>query len=691
MEDFLAKSSPSKIMEVLAEISKRIRCDTTFKEGVVFRDISPLLANGPLWNKTLDMMADLFSGSYFDYIALVDARGFLFASLAEKMGCGIVMVRKGGKMPNMTTIDYKYEYSSGTIGIAKDSAKKGSRILIVDDLAATMGTARAAYDLFTNLGCTVIGILTLVKLTGFESVFIPDHRYLLEYPKDSVTTETSLRTKNYHLRVKEYQEGEQRGTLIFCHPSMRPLAEDMVTKYAKIANVDWGKFPDGTPNITFESDLSHKCIIFILSCEHFIEEMSLLRILPRQMIHSLDIIIPFFPWGTMERVEYEGQVATADTMAGIISSSLIMTKSGPPIIHLYDLHALANRFYFNDNVIVKMESIIPKLKKIIGKNWTVAFPDDGACKRFKSFFKDYKIIVCSKVREGDARRIRIVDWINCKEDDPIDDVVIIDDLVMSGGTLEECRKALKGYGAKRIHCYVTHGVFPNQSWRKFVNKSPEDSFETFWVSDTIPRVRKLSDYSPFVVINAFGSVPSPVLTKQFHTLWHNEPAIIYVASHNDIKLKAAYNQFGEAYVSRIFGVDVPSGVPEQPVGVEETERGCKNRWEYLEQYIFDHGYQYDYFVAIENGIANDDKGWYDFCCVKARKRNSNVETSFSTKCYFEEKYALMSLKSGQTRTVGSFIEEDLGIESGTWHEKISGFGRIWYIEKAIKNLILKTV
>lgn len=123
---------------------------------------------------------------------------------------------------------------------------------------------------------------------------------------------------------------------------------------------------------------------------------------------------------------------------------------------------------------------------------SIAFPDDGACKRFERFFKGYDIIVCSKVRVGKERLITI------KEGEPGGKhVIIVDDLVQSGGTILSCEKVLKKAGAIRVSAYVTHAIFPGDSWRNFL----DSGFHRFFVTDSCPlTVQKLEGQGPFIVL-----------------------------------------------------------------------------------------------------------------------------------------------------------------------------------------------
>ena len=216
--------------------------------------------------------------------------------------------------------------------------------------------------------------------------------------------------------------------------------------------VIWDKFPDTQPNIRFEplSQLEDKRIVFFMSVydtSNLFAQLSVIKVLPRQFIKSLDIYICYYSVGTMERVDEEGIIATAYTMANIISSCMESCKEGKPTIHIYDIHTLQNRFIGFDynKVHVKLHSGIPLLKNFIGSECIIVFPDDGAYKRFGKDFSIYKTIICSKVRDGGKRNITIKDKINFPFDETKLDldkieVVIVDDLVQSGGTLIECKK-----------------------------------------------------------------------------------------------------------------------------------------------------------------------------------------------------------------------------------------------------------
>ena len=138
------------------------------KPGVTFRDITPLLRKGNMLGKAINKMAHRFQNEEIALIASVEARGFILgAALAHELECGFVPVRKEGKLPyERLTMDYKLEYGVGTLEMHVDAIDEGQRVLIVDDVLATGGTAKATADLVKASGGKVVCAAFLVELTG---------------------------------------------------------------------------------------------------------------------------------------------------------------------------------------------------------------------------------------------------------------------------------------------------------------------------------------------------------------------------------------------------------------------------------------------------------------------------------------------------------------------------------------------
>ena len=221
-------------------------------------------------------------------------------------------------------------------------------------------------------------------------------------------------------REKVQSEISQRRYVVFAHEAMKGFArrlEESDPDRFLMFPIHWDKFPDGTDNITIEGFSPTNCIagqhvIFFASFydnDVTLSQFSALIVLLQSFIESLTIVLPFYPVGTMERVDEEGKVATANTYSILLSN--LPTVGKPTRLMIYDIHALQNRFYFHSSMIPSLHTTVPLLKPRLDANGitSICFPDDGAAKRFKSFFKTFDIIICGKVRDGDKRRVTIQD------------------------------------------------------------------------------------------------------------------------------------------------------------------------------------------------------------------------------------------------------------------------------------------
>nr|XP_054750602.1 uncharacterized protein LOC129256414 [Lytechinus pictus] len=343
-----------------------------------------------------------------------------------------------------------------------------------------------------------------------------------------------------------------RSALLFCHPSMEGLAEDIAKKccaansepfipvvtpvspfsFAESAaeerrlkkfqqvqfvkTIQWDKFKDGWPNLFIEKvrECAGRDVIFLGSFhspEVVFEQLSIIYHMPRYLARSFKFILPYFPTGTMERIDTEGQIATAKVLAMLLSA-IPSTARGPAQIVMFDIHALPERFYFSDQVIPRLESGIPLLVKEIFNmpddiqaNLSVAFPDEGAYKRFHQMFEDFPSILCTKIRDGDHRIVSI------KEGETFGrHVIIIDDLIQTGGTLINCAKVLQKQGALSVNAFVTHAVFPQHSWRRFLEDDVK--LDTFWITDSIPHAKHIAQHPPFKLLSLCDAISETLLS-----------------------------------------------------------------------------------------------------------------------------------------------------------------------------------
>jgi len=151
-----------------SDLKKFIRSIPDWPEkGIIFRDITPLLSDSAAFKASIDALSKDFVDAGIDYVAAVEARGFIFgAAIAQKLGAGFVPIRKKGKLPyKKQSVIYELEYGSDTVEVHSDAIEKGARVLMVDDLLATGGTMAAACELVEKLGGEIAGITFLIELT----------------------------------------------------------------------------------------------------------------------------------------------------------------------------------------------------------------------------------------------------------------------------------------------------------------------------------------------------------------------------------------------------------------------------------------------------------------------------------------------------------------------------------------------
>jgi adenine phosphoribosyltransferase len=150
------------------DIERAIRNVPDFpKPGIQFKDITPVLADARLFTGAIELLTGKFQPGTVDAVVGIDARGFIFAAAAAvKLHAGFVPVRKKGKLPYQTLEqDYALEYGTATVAIHVDALKPGSRVLLIDDLLATGGTASAAASLVKRLGGQIMEVSFLIELS----------------------------------------------------------------------------------------------------------------------------------------------------------------------------------------------------------------------------------------------------------------------------------------------------------------------------------------------------------------------------------------------------------------------------------------------------------------------------------------------------------------------------------------------
>ncbi|HBL16761.1 MAG: adenine phosphoribosyltransferase [Elusimicrobia bacterium GWA2_69_24] len=150
------------------DLTKFVRDIPDFpKKGIAFKDITPLLKDPGAFRSAIDAFAARYEGRGIRLVAGIESRGFLLASaVALRLGAGVIPIRKKGKLPHKTlSASYDLEYGTDSVEIHADAAARGDKVLLIDDVIATGGTARAACELIEKLGAEVAGVAFLIELS----------------------------------------------------------------------------------------------------------------------------------------------------------------------------------------------------------------------------------------------------------------------------------------------------------------------------------------------------------------------------------------------------------------------------------------------------------------------------------------------------------------------------------------------
>lgn len=272
-----------------------------------------------------------------------------------------------------------------------------------------------------------------------------------------------------------------KKTLI-AHPNFAELWQKIAAeKWMDFPQVRFENFPDEWPNLFIDDikeSIEHQDVTYIgdfsKPSDMFIN-YAMMRGILDYYAGKLRVIMPYFPVGTMERISEKWEIATAKYFADIMSH-LPEWRNWKTSIHTFDIHALVERFLFDSfKVNLETHTAMNHVSEI-AKDKVIVFPDEGAEKRFWKDFRDHEIIILSKKREGNERIIELKQW-----SPEWKDVLMVDDLIQSGGTLIRSAEYLRWLWAKSVSWYATHGVFPNDSYKKLAWV-----LDNIYVTDSIP-------------------------------------------------------------------------------------------------------------------------------------------------------------------------------------------------------------
>ncbi len=302
--------------------------------------------------------------------------------------------------------------------------------------------------------------------------------------------------------------------ILMAAPKMGKLADAVVAQSAQeleLVRIHWGRFPNRRPDTYFDipdaEALFGRDVVFLADLTDpawTLDVFSAIYAIPCYGARSLNVVIPYLPDAGMERVDRPGRVVTANTVARLLSIIPMCSGTGPSRVLIYDIHSLSVLHYVDDRVVTLPKSAVGSFLKerSLGKTGVriaVAFPDDGAYKRYKDEVGTLPTIICEKRRDGGKRIITI------KEGNPSGfHVVIVDDLIRTGGTLISCGNELLEAGAVSVDSFATHPDFENEaSWRRFL----DGPFERVYASDSCPHMMDvLEEHDRFHVFSLAPSI-----------------------------------------------------------------------------------------------------------------------------------------------------------------------------------------
>lgn len=594
------------------------------------------------------------------YIAVFDSRGYL---LIPNCSIPLVCITKGGKLPAhmVHTVEYGMEYrEKSVLEIDMNILSKGSKVVFIDDVVATGGSIRAGIELIEKCGAEYLGTLCVLDLGmnhGLKNVnsiyntktkcqkFVPNASIDMDFPSDHI---------------------------VMASPPVENLAQTVDYQFMPC---NFNKFPDGTDDIHFFSKLENKTVhIFIsMTPEYRSQELNLIQVISRQFnIRKVNIYVPYLPSATMERVDVDGVIASAEVDMRLISN-IPMTSNGLVSIHYVDLHAPIERFYNRDTTHFVHHTCIEHFaKKIANRRVVLVYPDQGSYKRFGCLkcLKDYPHIICSKIRNGDKREITIENYVvpegfDMNTNDT--EFFIVDDLIHSGGTLIETAKMfiLKGY--TNIFAVVTHFVGENNSFMKIL--SEDSPFKEVWFTDSIPiNAARAAAFSKKAII--YTSVINAIGLPRRK---YDGDIDVYVPTNNETKALGVYLYYlRKNIVANIFMVpDIQSEVKEQPFN-HHTFVGAYNRYFNTKTLIGSD----KIIVSVENGILLYNHTYYETAVMF-------INGFYLTYTYGEVKGLYIANLHGLT--YGKYLAIKFGMDPSDWHNRVFGVSREVGISKCFKN------
>lgn len=587
--------------------------------------------------------------------ALAQSLDGVFVSVNKSVALSSVPVLRGTRTS---------EYSTESVVIPEcclpqDGVRRPA--YIVDDVVAMGGTVRAVTDLLKEK-YPHLEIQSTLCVVRFVDKCPPDLNVTSFFDFESNGTYRSVGkmycspmvVKRVHFDAGAFPgvclvDGEivkvgSKTYPIVLYPSSMGHVSRWVDPKGFLVSID--RFPNGVPNMKIPPFVVDKCVSLLIDFQdraNLVDMLGFARVLALH-VERLTIVVKYFPDGTMERVDRYGTVASAETVSYLLGQ-MPLTKGGRRVVlQVFDLHTLQNQFYFGQNVQVDMRSSLENL--VVHDDSVVVFPDEGAHKRYGPLFERCNRLEFTKKRVGDTREVHLRDCYGMFPDGwAVRDgkYVIVDDMARTFGTILETLRWLEREGAPAgsVDVAVPNVDTQGGALLRFFAAAP-------------PCFRKL--YASVYTRDGMAMFWSPMLRDRFVPLNdihahlcmnRRQPMTDVVASENATKVR----------VSRCaFSANVPSGVPEQPIG-DEVMQGAMRR---ARSAAVAAGTDQCVAKAFESGIIN---GMESVGCAMIAKKDED-EVLYKAVHISDIKHPEQFLDGDQSVTTGQRLQKKYNLASG---------------------------
>lgn len=484
--------------------------------------------------------------------------------------------------------------------------------------------------------------------------------------------------------IKKFKNPLITCPILINHPSLDFFAKNMIKKYKLFKlPVKWDKFSDTTPNLKFLPILKNSHVIFLLNCLDMtilIDQLILLSSILDENIQKCDIIIPYYAVGTMERSDSKGVVATANNLSKIISGFI---KEKVNII-FFDIHSIVQKYYFSQNIKIEYLTGVKLLDNVFNYSKydkkdkiqidCICFPDEGAKKRFLPLFKNKNIpiITCDKIRKDDERKININSDSNFYSS-KFKSILIVDDLMRTGGTLFECGKILKEKYDCDIYIYTTHAIIS----QKTLNNLPETIFKKIFITNTIENIIELPSHFQILdicdVLDIMLEKNKPKTIKKYITDTDN-----YTKLYSFWLFLFTKNKPFELYFCKT------NKNKDQIYGKNKIQNILLERKMNLRNHLAFYDIKEKYIIIItQNGIDIDKDYIKDICGALKLTENLEEYYSYNSIDINKELYEEYLKEKKSEETLGEFLKTKYNCDDD-WYYLIDSKPRWYQIYKCLR-------